>query len=189
MHVSWGAIGDHDTWQEHKLRWMETNLRNLVAPLIVIVTKPCYKGKFSFIPFPLTEEERKRGHYRDTTIYPISKEKGFPWREIDDEFFFIVGVNLRQIASDVIFSPGCKPCEGAIDIGIVMSNVSRFALVKIFLQMETGVHVQNKDFDCMKVTEFIIEPKTPGLMSFSGELTPSSPFHVISHKGAASFIY
>jgi len=195
MHVSWGSVGDHDTLQENKFRWMDTNIRNLLAPLCTIIVKPIYKGKLYFMPVQMTEEERTKCHYADLSKFKRCEEKGDNWYILEEDFFFIAGMNLSEASDDVKAAPGAYHCEGAVDL-LVIKNASSFELLKMFLAMGSGSHVQQKCVHYMKVQQFIIEPITmrgyfsaKSQISISGELIPAMTFHVKSHKGGAAFIF
>jgi len=175
MQISWAVGGLHDELQEQKLRWMDTTLRNLLAPVISIVLKPSYKGKIQFMP---AETKMKPG-YADYRNLP--EKDG--WRIIEDQFFLISAINLSDVASDAKLAPNVQPCEGAVDLLVLRSKHSRWKFLKTFLCVEDGSHATLEWVEFYKAKQYILEPESTGAITMSGELLPAQRLHVKVHKG------
>jgi len=175
MQISWAVAGLHDVLQEQKLRWMDTSLRGLLAPIISILLKPSYKGKLAFIP----AETRIKPGYAD--YRKLQETDG--WRVIEDNFFLVSAINLSHVAQDAKLAPNVQPCEGAVDILIVRSIHSRWKILKTFLSIEDGSHASQEWVEFYKAKQYILEPQSTGAITMSGELFPSQRIHVRIHKG------
>jgi len=192
MHVTWGSVVEHDTMQERKLRWLETNLRNLFAPIYTISLKPIYRGKLRFLPAPIDEGDRQKYMYTDPKG-PQFKNEMDGWKSIEGDFFFISAINLPWVSNDAKAAPGAKRNDGAIDI-LICKNVSRLELIKFFLNIGDGSHVkQTNVIIYLKVKELSLTSDPSNfsrniLISVSGELVPAIEYNVRSHQGGASFI-
>jgi len=168
-----------------KLRFIETSLRNLLAPLISIAVKPSYPAKVSFVPVQLEGEKKGYSDYRKLEKSSLGEE----WRQIEGEFFLVAALNLPDVAYDARLAPGVKLCEGAVDIWVVRSKVRRLDILMAFLQVETGGHVLSGTTESYKVNRLIIEPKFDGgWTSLSGELIPSQKLDLLVHTAAVNFM-
>jgi hypothetical protein len=53
---SWGGIADHDELVERRIRWMGKTLKQLYAPVQIIVQRKLYTGTLLFKPAPGASE-------------------------------------------------------------------------------------------------------------------------------------
>jgi len=185
MHVSWGSAEFHDTLQEN-MRWMEPAIRNVLAPIASMIWKPSYKAKVYILPVDLTPEQRKKGHYSDPELLEAGPGE---YRIIHDSLFLAASINMPDVAYDVKLTPNVSPCEGAVDMLIIRSKISRWMLLKFFLKVEHGTHIFFDWMEIYKIKGFILEAETKCDASLSGELIPCEKMDVTVHKGALYCIF
>lgn len=185
--VSWAIGSEHDELQELQLRWLPTELRNLVAPLIVIFQAKRHKGKIDFMPVELDPDTRSRGHFSDETMLSPSACFYFDCyceviskmdyagtvlpggKCIDDHFIMTAILNSPAGASDMLMSTTLAPDDGSIEI-MIIRNASSFNLLKVFIAFEDASYLTNKLVEHYKVTELCIDPAAPvGQFFISGE--------------------
>lgn len=101
----------------------------------------------------------------------------------------MTAINLPDVAYDVKLAPGARLCEGAVDLFLIRSSVTRFQILQTFLQASDGAHRKFPWTEFYKAKRVIVEPDVDeGWTSLSGELIPSSKLDITVHKGAVNFI-
>jgi len=186
--VSWAITAAYDYTLEKQVRWIPKSIREFATALYVIAKAPTYSGEVSFLPVPLTPEQMAKGMYNDYNALPNSKEDE-GWKVIGENFVLFCSTNAVDGSQTIVLSPGAKLCEGAIDLLIIRTGVSRLQMLNAFLKMGNGTHLTLPYFECYKAKEYKLKPKSQkDHMDASGETIDCSETHVIAHKGCAKFI-
>ena len=182
LSTSWGFIADSDAMCEGSLRWMGT-IRLLLAPLYYIIRNKAYDGRLEFV---MAESESQQEF---TLPHKTRIENGKTWTEIDGQFSVATAINLPWLASDIYLAPDCGLADGDMTL-LFLPSVSRFKLLKMFAQAESGSHVNSPIGNIVKVTEVRIIPtgNDDGNIVYDGETAPYGPLHLRSLPQAVTFL-
>ncbi|NXE48732.1 SPHK1 kinase, partial [Casuarius casuarius] len=162
------------------------------------------KRLFSFLSFGwgfisdvdiASEKYRKLGNARFTTEAPGARAEGaLPedsllvplhrpvpahWTVVpEEEFVFVYAIYQSHLASDLLMAPAARLHDGRIHLFFLKAGVSRLMLLKLFLAMEKGTHL---DLRCphlryVPVRAFRLEPRaSAGIMTVDGEALACEP--------------
>lgn len=183
--LSWAIGGEHDELQEIKLRWMATEFRNLIAPLIVIMQARTHKATLDIFPIPMSAEDRKSGFFSDHSTLAVSPVHSAA-RRIDDTFIMGAVYNSPAGAHDVLMSKTLKPDDGAIEVRIllyylgdlliflrqimIIRKASPYQLLRVFLGFEDASYLSDPVVEHYRVSEVLINPAAhEGKFFVSGE--------------------
>ncbi|KAJ0000820.1 hypothetical protein NQD34_005840 [Periophthalmus magnuspinnatus] len=109
----------------------------------------------------------------------------------EEDFVLVLAIYQSHLAEDLWAAPGALPDDGAIHLFYVVAGISRPALLRLFLAMEKGGHL---DCGCPylvyeKVKAFRLEPLTPqGMIAVDGETVEYGPLQAQVHPGIARLI-
>lgn len=184
----WANFAQHDYLMEHTLRFFGPDTKKILAPLVVFMTNKSWAGRAELEVAEMSEEERRAGHYSDPSQLPLLPNG---MRELKGNFRSFACANLSMGASDAICAPSVKQCEGAVDLlsfkqdGV---NDGIWPLIKMFLKVETGEHVQLPLLDVYKIKRMKFQPLAKCHMQCSGEEQPNTDIELIVHHGLGSII-
>ena len=169
--VSWGLIADIDKLSETSWRWIGS-ARTTLAAVYTMLFNRTYHGKIEFMIAP---NEKTPKVSNDTRI----QTKSDGWSVVEGEFSLVTISNLPWLASDILLAPQCELSDGTMTL-IFINKASRYSLLKMFIQAETGQHVSNPVVNMIKCTQVRILPKscTRGSVVADGEIAPVGPIHV-----------
>jgi len=197
LHISWGSVAEHDYWQEMKMRGVHPIIKNVLAPIFGIGQRLIFRARIIVAPGsynPLKKEEK--------TLWDgfMPNVEGF---DSDTETSIISAVNVTHAASDIMFAPLARP-EGEEDFDVILLRkkttwpISRYRLVRLFLEMETGSHILHPLFDNFKTGKMSVRASHPktlqcghGYLSVDGELTEvrsNTGFDVLPYPGVLSIV-
>lgn len=93
---------------------------------------------------------------------------------IEDAFQFVIACNTRWTGSDMHLAPRSAPDDGRMDV-VLVRHASRAALLRLFLRVRTGRHLDLPDVDYRQVRCCGIETACPDVLNLDGELYGSPP--------------
>ena len=186
-----------------------------MVPAILIRRRTTYRFRVYLKPAVVDAATVPPGmKYSDETLLPLASEQDVkrlvhsarggkacplgtpasgphPWRVIEDEFLVLTASNLRRSSVDTMLTPCAAIDDGAGDVLIVRGpHVTRWQLLRTFLGLETGAHVQFPWVEHYRIEEMVVEPLDDVFtVNMSGEeCLPLAPvYHMHMHKGAAVF--
>lgn len=144
-----------------------------------------WSGKLSYLP-PQEEPDVSRNHEAaipTTCKYlPLSIHEPLPsnWKTIEGEFNLFWAVSASHMASDALVYPDAKFDDGFMYLVIATKHLGRAQMASIFLNIETGAHLNNKHIQVIKTRAYQLETFNPkDLMAVDGErFDASSPVQV-----------
>ncbi|CAL9693796.1 unnamed protein product [Knipowitschia caucasica] len=109
----------------------------------------------------------------------------------EEDFVLVLAIYQSHLAEDLWTVPGAMADDGVIHLFYVTGGISRPALLRLFLAMEKGAHLE---CGCPyllyeKVKAFRLEPLTPqGMIAVDGETVEYGPIQAQVHPGIARLI-
>lgn len=95
--------------------------------------------------------------------------------------------NSRYTGGNYLIAPDAKINDGLLDV-VILHKLSRFNLIKTFLKIFTGEHVNTKFVQTMQAKNISIETHKPKVLAPDGELLGKTPFSVECIKGGINMI-
>jgi sphingosine kinase len=150
LSFAWGLISDVDL-ESDRLRFLGT-LKTDIYVLIRLLFLRIYRGKLSLTK--MTGE----------TI------------EIETDFVLLWAMNVPWAAYNLYTAPHAALSDGSIDLLIIRGGASRWQILRAFLQMGKGKHIELPYVEYHKVRGFRLEPdKNRGILAIDGEEIPCLP--------------
>ncbi|XP_053309599.1 sphingosine kinase 1 [Spea bombifrons] len=205
LSLAWGFVSDVDIESE-KYRFLG-DLRFSVGTFVRLTALRTYRGRLSYLKAnPCLGE---KGDIKETKQIINSdnphldsvmlQELGDPllprldqpipnhWTVVpEDQFALVLALYQSHLGADLYTAPMVKNLgEGIIHLFYATSRISRASLLKLFLSMEKGTHV---DADIphlihVPVHAFRIEPfQNTGIMTVDGEVIPCAPIQGQIHS-------
>nr|XP_057934932.1 sphingosine kinase 1 [Doryrhamphus excisus] len=129
----------------------------------------------------------------DSLLPPLDVPPPSNWVVVPEEdFVLVLAVYQSHLAEDLLAAPDATLDDGVIHLFYVKAGISRAALLKLFLAMEKGAHV---DSGCThmvhtKVQALRLEPYSPkGIITVDGEVVEYGAVQAEVHRGLARLIY
>ncbi|XP_013398402.1 sphingosine kinase 1 isoform X2 [Lingula anatina] len=120
---------------------------------------------------------------------PLSDPVPASWVTIEDNFVTVVAAYESHLGPDIIIAPEATFNDGIIHLMFAKAGISRSSLLKLFLSMENGSHVNSPDIEIIKVKAFRLEPITPGgVIAIDGEKVKYGPIQAQVLPGLARFM-
>ena len=167
---TYGLVADIDIDSE-VLRFLG-NARQLVYAVWKIMTFNVYHGRFSYLPSDAA----------DTKNIPKSIEEPLPdkdWITLEDKVITIWASHVSHASYDLHNSPQSKIDDGVFEIMVLKYPISRLKLIQVFLDIETGKHVQHKDvISFLSCVAYRWEPSSSTRQSYNnvdGEVVEAGP--------------
>lgn len=177
LSLSWGFVADVDLESEKYRRLGE--IRFTVGTFFRLASLRIYQGQLAYLPAGNTASKMPasmlapRGPV-DTYLVPLEEPVPSHWTVVPQQDFVLVLVLLHTHLSTEMFAAPMGRCEaGVMHLFYVRAGVSRAMLLRLFLAMQKGRHME---FDCpylvhVPVVAFRLEPKDQrGVFSVDGEL-------------------
>nr|XP_025959683.1 sphingosine kinase 1 [Dromaius novaehollandiae] len=211
LSFGWGFISDVDIASE-KYRKLG-NARFTVGTIQHLARLQIYQGRLSYLPadaaagperddppspngpagrvLPPAETEapgaRAEGALpEDSLLVPLHRPVPAHWTVVpEEEFVFVYAIYQSHLASDLLMAPAARLHDGRIHLFFLKAGVSRVMLLKLFLAMEKGTHL---DLRCphlryVPVRAFRLEPRTSaGIMTVDGEALACEPVQGQMHS-------
>lgn len=173
LSFSWGLVADVDIGSE-VVRWAGAFRMDLFG-VYCILRKRQYQGRFSFLP--PRPEEAGTGSGQGASLPPLNEAVPLDWKVIEGPFYMILVSHVSHIAQDVHIAPGLKLGSGTFQVLVLRQPISRLHLIKLFLSLEHGRHVESEVVDVYSATAYRVEPLTTveGCYALDGEALTYGP--------------
>ncbi|XP_048674151.2 sphingosine kinase 1 [Caretta caretta] len=157
---------------------------------------PCSNGHpLHILPQPAPgapEPPHKRSWPEDPLLVPFDQPVPKHWTTVpEEEFISIFAIYQSHVGADFTMAPTAKLHDGSMHLFYLKAGVSRLGLLRIFLAMEKGTHL---DLNCphlhyVPVRAFRLEPfASTGLMTVDGEPLACEPVQGQVHNQLCSII-
>ncbi|KAM7334620.1 hypothetical protein ACRRTK_007940 [Alexandromys fortis] len=177
LSLSWGFVADVDLESEKYRRLGE--IRFTMGTIFRLATLRIYQGQLAYLPvgnaaseMPASPAQAHKGPV-DTYLVPLEEPVPSHWTVVPEQDFVLVLVLLHTHLSTEMFAAPMGRCEaGVMHLFYVRAGVSRATLLRLFLAMQKGKHM---DCNCpylvhVPVVAFRLEPKNQrGMFSVDGE--------------------
>lgn len=128
----------------------------------------------------------------DSLLVPLDQPVPTHWTVVKEEdFVLVMAVYQSHLAEDLIAAPASRLEDGIIHLIYVKAGISRQALLRLFLAMEKGTHLNtNCPFVVYhKVRALRLEPYSPkGTITVDGEVVEYGPVQAQVHGRLARII-
>ncbi|XP_016115410.1 sphingosine kinase 1-like [Sinocyclocheilus grahami] len=128
----------------------------------------------------------------DFLLNPLNQPVPGHWTVVQDEdFVLVVAMYQSHLAKDMLAAPASRLDDGIIHLIYVKAGISRRSLLRLFLAMENGGHLNT---NCphvvyVKVKALRLEPYSPkGIITVDGELVDYGPVQAQIHGSLARLI-
>jgi diacylglycerol kinase family enzyme len=178
LSLTCGFIANFDELMERRLRFIKYGfirwiLSEIIVPLYLIIKNPKFKVNISVLPLV---NKSNINRYSSKVWKPHSDhtkaENG--WLEFKGYVTTLALCNLPYIAEKIYLAPYIFDCEGeGLDL-MMLAPISRFQLLKFFLQAEHGNHVTSKYVSYITIKKMELKVKKDYDISFDGEAIKSN---------------
>ncbi|XP_058140764.1 sphingosine kinase 1 [Dasypus novemcinctus] len=181
LSLAWGFVADVDL-QSEKYRCLGAK-RFTLGTLLRLVALRTYQGRLAYLPAgraisqgPPSPALDGQGPV-DTHLVPLEEPVPPHWTVVPDQDFVLVLLLLHShLGSDMLAVPMDHCAAGVMHLFYVRAGVSRASLLRLFLAMEKGRHMES---GCpylvyVPVAAFRLEPKDGrGAFAVDGEVMAS----------------
>ncbi|MBN3278963.1 SPHK1 kinase, partial [Polyodon spathula] len=128
----------------------------------------------------------------DVLLAPLDQPVPAHWTMVKEEHFVLVLVVYQShLSQDLLAAPAATLGDGLLHLFYVRAGISRAALLRLFLAMEKGTHLELRcpHLSYVPVRAFRLEPYTPkGVITVDGEAVEYGPIQVQVHRGLGRLI-
>lgn len=184
LSLAWGFIADVDIESEKFRRLGE--MRFTLGTILRLAALRVYQGRLAYLPAeravskvpasPALDRRDRQGPV-DAHLVPLEEPVPAHWTVVPEQDFVLVLALLHShLGSEMFAAPMGHRAAGAMHLFYVRAGVSRAMLLRLFLAMEKGRHME---CDCpylvyVPVVAFRLEPKDgKGMFAVDGELMVS----------------
>jgi len=156
---SWGLVADVDLESE-RLRFLGS-LRTDIHAVLKIISLPVYPARFSYIPVPPKNLEVA---LRDLVLPAPEEPLPRGWTTIEDGLVLVWASQVTHAAHDIFLSPNSTSDDGIFQIIVIRGSCSRLKVAKIFMNLQSGNHINscdNEHVSIYKCIAFRLEPLKP----------------------------
>ncbi|XP_072259969.1 sphingosine kinase 1 isoform X2 [Pyxicephalus adspersus] len=198
LSLAWGLISDVDIESE-KYRFMGY-ARFSIGTFVRLTALRTYSGRLSFLPASSSASETANGSspptdstvLQDQLLVPLDQPVPSHWQVVEDQFVLVLALYQSHLGAEHFAAPMIKgPGEGNIHLYYATSRISRTSLIKLFMAMEKGTHLEQNipHLTHLPVLAFRIEPhESTGIMTVDGEVIQCSPIQGQIHRGLGRVI-
>ncbi|XP_076209990.1 sphingosine kinase 1 [Aptenodytes patagonicus] len=199
----WGFISDVDIDSEKYRRL--GNARFTLGTLQCLAKLRVYQGRLSYLPAvpeqgtapaprdshaPVTNGQAGRilppagteaagALPADSLLVPLCQPVPTHWTVVpEEEFVTVYAIYQSHLGTNLLMAPAARLHDGCIHLFYLKAGISRVALLKLFLAMGRGTHL---DLNCphlryVPVRAFRLEPRAAaGIMTVDGEVLACEP--------------
>lgn len=138
------------------------------------------------------DTENSRAPVLDSLLPALEQPVPATWTVVSEEdFVLVLAMFQSHLAEDLWTAPEAAPDDGLIHLFYVTAGISRAGLLRLFLAMEKGAHL---DCGCPylfyeRVRALRLEPLSPqGAITVDGEVVEYGPLQAQIHPGLARLI-
>uniref|UniRef100_A0A3Q2T9Z7 sphingosine kinase n=1 Tax=Fundulus heteroclitus TaxID=8078 RepID=A0A3Q2T9Z7_FUNHE len=128
----------------------------------------------------------------DTLLPPLDQPLPSDWVLVPEEdFVLMLAMYQSHLAEDLLAAPDARLDDGVIHLFYVTAGISRNALLRLFLAMEKGTHLQTncQHLVHVKVQALRLEPGTgKGIITVDGEVVEYGAIQAEVHGGLGRLI-
>ncbi|MEQ2306103.1 hypothetical protein AMECASPLE_004599 [Ameca splendens] len=128
----------------------------------------------------------------DTLLPPLDQPLPSDWVLVPEEdFVLMLAMYQSHLAEDLLAAPDARLDDGVIHLFYVTAGISRRALLRLFLAMEKGAHVDTNYQHLVhaKVRALRLEPGSgKGIITVDGEVVEYGPIQAEVHGGLGRLI-
>lgn len=195
----WGFIADVDIDSEKYRRL--GNARFTLGTLQCLARLRVYQGRLSYLPLdpqhgappaprdppePPEEGTEQGALPSDSLLAPLGEPVPASWAVVpEEEFVCVYAIYQSHLGTNLLMAPAARLDDGCIHLFYVRAGISRVALLKVFLAMGRGTHL---DLGCphlhhVPVRAFRLEPRgSAGVMTVDGEALACEPVQGQLHR-------
>uniref|UniRef100_K7F3R1 sphingosine kinase n=1 Tax=Pelodiscus sinensis TaxID=13735 RepID=K7F3R1_PELSI len=185
LSFGWGFISDVDIASE-KYRKLG-NARFTVGTVQQLAALRVYKGRLAYLPVETSSSvvpapgalRSSHGGPEDSLLVPFDQPVPSHWTIVpEEEFILIFAIYQSHLGADFTMVPKAKLHDSSIHLFYLKAGVSRLVLLKLFLAMEKGTHLELTcpQLHYIPVRAFRLEPfAATGLMTVDGEPLACEP--------------
>jgi len=199
----WGFISDVDIESEKYRRL--GNARFTLGTLQSLAKLRVYQGRLSYLPavpeqdpppaprdpqaptsngqagcvLPPAGTEAPGALPADSLLVPLCQPVPAHWTVVpEEEFVTVYAIYQSHLGTNLLMAPAAQLHDGCIHLFYVTAGIGRMALLKLFLAMAKGTHL---DLNCphlhyVPVWAFRLEPRAAGgIMTVDGEALACEP--------------
>ncbi|XP_042558636.1 sphingosine kinase 1 isoform X1 [Dipodomys spectabilis] len=184
LSLAWGFVADVDLESEKYRRLGE--LRFTMGTILRLATLRIYQGQLAYLPvesavsaLPAASKQVQQQGPGDTHLVPLEEPVPSHWTVVPEQDFVLVLLLLHShLGSELFTAPMGRCAAGVMHLFYVRAGVSRTMLLRLFLAMQKGKHME---YNCpylvhVPVVAFRLEPKNhSGVFTVDGELMASEP--------------
>ncbi|KAG8565641.1 hypothetical protein GDO81_012932 [Engystomops pustulosus] len=202
LSLAWGFISDVDIESE-KYRFMGY-ARFSIGTFVRLTALRTYRGRLSYLPASSEEKDttcnggssssdsKETQILVDSLLVPLDQPVPSHWHTVEDQFVLVLALYQSHLGAEHFTAPMIKgPGEGNIHLFYATSRISRKSLIKLFMAMEKGTHLDQEipHLFHVPVQAFRIEPsESSGIMTVDGEVIDCSPIQGQIHCGLGNVI-
>uniref|UniRef100_A0A8C5PVD2 sphingosine kinase n=1 Tax=Leptobrachium leishanense TaxID=445787 RepID=A0A8C5PVD2_9ANUR len=145
---------------------------------------------------PLHRDVASTNHHqvngpKDDLIPPLGQPVPKTWVTLEEDFVLVLAIYQSHLGADLFTAPFSSINDGLIHLFFVKAGISRASLVRLFLAMEKGNHIE---MECPYVVHvparaFRLEPLTQkGILTVDGEQVEYGPIQAQMHSGLSNLI-
>lgn len=182
LSLAWGFVADVDVESE-KYRHLGA-ARFTVGTLVRLASLRVYRGKLAYLP--------ATGDSSDLQLPPLDQPVPGDWVVVPEEdFILVLAMYQSHLAEDLLAAPDARLDDGTIHLMYVKAGISRTALLRLFLAMEKGAHLETNCQHLVhsKVRALRLEPTSPeGIITVDGEVVEYGPVQAEVQRGRSRMI-
>lgn len=110
-------------------------------------------------------------------LKPVPLEMTIDGKAYQRDYIFTEICNSTKTGGNMIMAPDAKIDDGLLDI-ILLNNISKFNLIKVFPQIYKGTHVHDLYAETFKGRHIKIVTETPQRLTPDGEVFGTTPIEV-----------
>ncbi|XP_062853023.1 sphingosine kinase 1-like [Trichomycterus rosablanca] len=193
LSLAWGFVADVDIESE-KYRHIG-GARFTMGTLVRLASLRVYQGKLAYLPVEESQnQEPSRTSLSDNYTLFNSSDHPVPahWTVVrEEDFVLVLALYQSHLAEDLIGAPDSRLDDGNIHLIYVKAGISRTSLLRLFLAMKKGTHLNtNCPFVVyVKVRALRLEPYSPqGTITVDGELVEYGPVQAQIYHSLARII-
>ncbi|ETE73087.1 Sphingosine kinase 2, partial [Ophiophagus hannah] len=125
----------------------------------------------------------------DDFLVPLEEPVPKSWVTVEDDFVLVLAIYQTHLGADLFTMPTAGFNDGLIHLCFVRAGISRANMIRLFLAMEKGTHLDHESpyFTHLPVRAFRIEPLThKGIITIDGERVDYGPIQGQIHHGIAN---
>ncbi|XP_028454937.1 sphingosine kinase 1 [Perca flavescens] len=194
LSLAWGFVADVDIESE-KYRHVGA-IRFLMGTLVRLASLRVYQGRLAYLP--VTEAPKPpKGSIKtrapvDSQLPGLDQPVPESWTVVKEEgFVLVLAIYQSHLAEDLWTVPSAMADDGVIHLIYVTAGISRPALLRLFLAMEKGGHLECgcPHLVYEKVKALRLEPISPqGMITVDGEIVEYGPVQAQIHPRLARLI-